>query len=228
MYKYVLIDLDNTILDFHLAEKKAHKKTSEEFNIFWSESLYEKYHVINDSWWKRLERGECTKQEVKVNRYVEYFSLLNVSVSPKDFSDRYLVNLSLGKDLIQGALETLKKLYDSGLKLYIATNGVYEVQKNRLNGQEFMKYIEGVFVSEKLGYQKPQKEFFIAASKEAGVDFTKDTIIVGDSLTSDMLGGVNYGIDTLWVNKDNLENHLNLNLTYVVNNITEIVDILTK
>ena len=197
-------------------------------DLFKSESFYEKYHVINDVWWKRLERGECTKQEVKVNRYVEYFKLLNVDVSPKDFSDRYLVNLSLGKDLIDGALETLKKLYDSGLKLYIATNGVYEVQKNRLSNQEFMKYIEGVFVSEKLGYQKPQKEFFEMASKEAGIDFTKDTIIVGDSLTSDMLGGVNYGIDTLWVNKDNLENHLNLKLTYEVNNITETIDILTK
>lgn len=228
-YKYVLIDVDNTLLDFGYAEKNAHKMASEKFNIPWTDEFYNVYHQINDGWWKKLERGECTKEEIVVNRYKEYFAFLGVKdVEPQEFNKTYLSFLGLGKKTIDGANELVKALYDGGLKLYIATNGVTKVQSNRLSGQEFMKYISGVFVSEDLKATKPQKEFFINAEKSVGVSFKGQTIIIGDSLTSDMLGGVNAEIDTLWFNPKGKENTLGINLTYEVKSLSEIPSLILK
>ncbi len=227
-YKYALVDVDNTLLDFCYAEKNAHKMASEKFNIPWTEELYNTYHKINDGWWKRLERGEYTREQILVNRYKEYFGLLGVDTKPEEFNKTFLGNLAYGRKTIKGANELIKALYDGGLTMYIATNGITKVQENRLSGQEFMKYISGVFVSEALKASKPQKEFFENASKKIGVDFKGQTIIIGDSLTSDMLGGINAGIDTLWFNPEGKENTLGINLTYEVKSLSEIPNLILK
>lgn len=227
-YKYCLIDVDNTLLDFGYAEKHAHKITCKEHNIPWNEKLYSAYHKINDVWWKRLERGEYTKEEIIINRHKDYFDYCKVSGDPELFNESYVLNLSKGKKLMPFANELVKILHDNGLKLYIATNGIAKVQYSRLSNQEFMKYVSMLLISEELGAQKPSVDFFINASIKAGVDFSKDTIIIGDSLTSDVKGGINYGIDTLWVNFNNEENPYSNQITYIVNKLEEIPNLILK
>ncbi|MBO5927043.1 MAG: YjjG family noncanonical pyrimidine nucleotidase [Clostridia bacterium] len=227
-YKYCLIDVDNTLLDFCYAEKHAHKLTCETFNIPWSNELYAVYHKINDNWWKRLELGEFTKDQIIVNRHKDYFKYCGVEFDPLEFNKSYVLNLSKGKKLMPFANELVKLLYDAGLKLYIATNGIAKVQYSRLDDQEFMKYISGLLISEELGSQKPDVAFFKNASIKAGVDFSKNTIIIGDSLTSDIKGGINYGIDTLWINVKNEENPYGDKITYIINRLEEIPCLLLK
>ena len=227
-YKYCLIDVDNTLLDFCYAEKHAHQVTCETFNIPWNDELYSVYHKINDDFWKALERKEYTKDEIIVFRHRDYFKYCGVEFDARTFNDEYVKNLSLGKRLMPYANELVKQLYDSGLKLFIATNGIAKVQYSRLSDQEFMKYIDALLISEELGAQKPSCEFFKNASIKAGVDFSKDTIIIGDSLTSDVKGGINFGIDTLWVNVKNEDNPFGDKITYIVNKLEEIPSLLLK
>lgn len=227
-YKYCLIDVDNTLLDFGYAEKHAHEITCKEQNIPWNDELYNAYHEINDVWWKRLERGEYTKEQIIVNRHSDYFDYCGVSGDPVEFNKAYVKNLSKGKKLMPFANELVKTLYDSGLKLYIATNGIAKVQYSRLSDQEFMKYIDMLLISEELGAQKPSLDFFKNASIKANVDFSKDTIIIGDSLTSDIKGGIDFGIDTLWVNVKGEENPYGDKITYIVNKLEEIPNLILK
>ena len=126
------------------------------------------------------------------------------------------------------ANKLIKKLYNSGLKLYIATNGVAKVQHQRLSNQKFMKYISGLLISEELEAQKPSVKFFENASIKTGINFKNDTIIIGDSLSSDIKGGIDYGIDTLWVNFDNKKNTLDKEITYIVKNLKEIPKLICK
>ena len=157
------------------------------------------------------------------------FEYLNVNVDPNLFNKTFLSNLALGKKTIDGANYLVKALYDSGFKLYIATNGITKVQQNRLSGQEFIKYITDIFVSEDLKAQKPSKLFFENASKKTGLIFNhQTTLIIGDSLTSDILGGNNAGIDTMWFNPNNLENTIGVKINYIVKSLYEIPNILIK
>ena len=227
-YKYCLIDVDNTLLDFCYAEKYAHRITCEKFNIPWNNELYSVYHKINDDYWKQLELGKYSKEEIIVFRHRDYFEYCSVDGDALLFNNEYVKNLSLGKKLMPYANELVKKLYDSGLKLFIATNGIAKVQYSRLLGQEFMKYIDALLISEELGAQKPSIDFFKNASIKTGIDFSKDTLIIGDSLTSDIKGGINYGIDTLWVNVKNEENPFGDKITYIVNRLEEIPSVLFK
>ena len=224
-YKYCLIDVDNTLLDFCHAEERAHKATCKFFKIPWNKKHYSVYHKINDNWWKLLELGKYTKDQIIINRHKEFFEYLGVDKDPLEFNKVYVSNLSMGKKLMPYANKLVKTLHDNGLKLFIATNGIAKVQYGRLKNQKFMKYVSGLFISEELGAQKPSVEFFENASRKSGIDFKKDTIIIGDSLTSDILGGINYGIDTLWVNAENKENTLGKNITYTVKSLKEIPNI---
>ena len=225
-YKYIFLDVDNTILDFSACELNAHKKVSQSYNLPWNVSLYNAYNKINDEWWKKFERGECSKPEIGVGRFKDYLTIVKSSISPGDFNSSYLEALAEGRFVIDGANEFVKKLYNLGYTIYIATNGNYSVQKKRLENQAFMKYVSDVFISEKLGYPKPTKEFFEGARKQACINFASDTIIIGDSLTSDIKGGINAGFDTCWYNPNNLENTLNIPITYTVKSYDEILKIL--
>ena len=225
-HKYILLDLDNTLMDFNHAEKNAFYLTLQELNVPYSEDIYQTYHQINDGWWKKYEKGLCTRPQVAVNRFKDLLQFLNVDLSPEIFNATYVNNLKKGEKEIDGATQTVKALYDLGATMFIATNGIKEVQDNRLKNKEFMKYIKGVFVSEELGIPKPHKEFFERASKKIYFPLDNQTVIVGDSLSSDIKGGINAGICTCFINLKGVENSENLPITYTVNSITEVVDAL--
>ena len=226
-YDKILFDLDNTILDFNKAEKSAYETASKIFNVEYNDENYHLYHEINDKLWKRLEKGGYERSKLIFDRWNEYFNVLGVKgIEPLEFNKVYVENLGKGRFLMKNAFETVKGASDMGAKCYIVTNGLLSVQKNRLEGQPFMEYISGVCVSEAVGANKPEKTFFENAQKLFGITFDSKTIVVGDSLTSDILGGINFGLDTLYVNVFKKPNLSSIKPTYEIDEIIKVLDVI--
>ncbi len=226
-YDKILFDLDNTLIDFDDAEKNALFLNFEQFNIPYKEEYNPLYHEINDKLWKKLELGEIERSKLKTQRFETLFNLIGVSgIDTKAFNDHYLINLGKGRKLLPNAYETVKGAFDLGAKCYLITNGATSVQNSRLNGQEFMKFILGICISEQVGAKKPDKEFFDKASKIFDIEFDDKTLVVGDSLSSDIQGGINAGIDTCYINRKNTPNTSEIKPTYEVDNIIKVLDII--
>ncbi len=199
MIKNVLLDLDDTIFDFHLAEKIALTKTLLAFGIEPTEDVVTRYSEINASLWRKLELCEMSREEVLVGRFELLFRELNVSCDALSARRSYEKNLSVGHYFIDGAPELLKAL-SGKYKLYLASNGTASVQIPRIESSGIEKYFDGIYISELVGFNKPDKRFFERIF-DGIEDFSKDeTIIVGDSLSSDILGGKNAGVKTCLYN----------------------------
>lgn len=225
-YDKILFDLDNTLIDFDDAERTSLKICFEKFSIPYKDKYNQIYHEINDKMWKLLEKGLIERKVLIVKRFEELFNVLGVQgVLPEEFNSEYLSNIKNGKKLMPNAVQTVKAVYDLGAKCYLVTNGNKIVQKNRLEGQPFMEYISGVAISEDVGYKKPDKEFFIGAEKAFNVKFDSKTLVVGDSLTSDILGGINAGIDTCFVNVKNQAKNPEITPTYEITSLLDLIEI---
>ena len=195
---FIFIDLDDTILDFKKAESVALKRSLLEFGISADDDTVTLYSVINDKMWKRLERGENTREEILVMRFKEFFDCLNLKKDPEKMNEIYKKNLSVGHFFMPEAEEFLEKL--QGHRLFIVSNGTTSVQNGRIKSAGIEKYFEKIFLSQDVGFDKPDKRFFDKCFKEIE-GFNKDqAIILGDSLTSDIQGGKNAGIKTCWYN----------------------------
>lgn len=203
MIEILLLDLDDTILDFHKAERIAVAKTIRDFGVEPTEEILALYHRINKVHWEMLERGKLTRKEVMVNRFAALFRELGVETDASACARDYEHNLSIGHFFLPGAeeaLEALQKKY----RLFLVSNGTAAVQKGRMTSANLYRFFEQVFVSEEIGYNKPSKEYFDACFARIP-DFDREkAVIVGDSLTSDILGGKNAGITTVWVNPEHL------------------------
>lgn len=203
MVEILLLDLDDTILDFHKAERIAVAKTIRDFGVEPTEEILALYHRINKAHWEMLERGKLTRKEVMVNRFAALFRELGVETDASACARDYERNLSIGHFFLPGAeeaLEALQKKY----RLFLVSNGTAAVQKGRMTSANLYRFFEQVFVSEEIGYNKPSKEYFDACFARIP-DFDREkAVIVGDSLTSDILGGKNAGITTVWVNPEHL------------------------
>lgn len=195
----VLLDLDDTLLDFHKAERIAISKTFVHFGIEPEEPLISRYSEINLEQWKRLERGEIDREQVLVGRFQILFDGLGLDCSSREAKNTYEKFLSQGHYFIPGAeslLEALREEY----RLFICSNGTAVVQEGRLKSAGIGPYFEEIFISEEIGYNKPSAAFFERCFERIP-DFCRErTAIIGDSLTSDILGGVNAGIKTCWFN----------------------------
>ncbi len=153
-YKAVLLDADDTIFDFKASERSAFTRTAEHFGF--SPDLYPTYHRINDGLWKALERGEVTKDSLRVKRYELLSEEAGLSYDAKEVTEYYGDRLAEGYFLIDGAIELLEELRGK-LAVYLCTNGVSEVQRSRIAGTGIAPYLDGVFISEELGAEKPKK-----------------------------------------------------------------------
>lgn len=201
MIEILLLDLDDTILDFHKAERIAIAKTFREFGIEPTEEVLARYHVINKSCWERLETGEWTRDQVLVRRFEILFAEYDVNCDGTLVARSYEANLSIGHYFLPGAEEAVKRLREK-YRLFLVSNGTACVQHGRLTSAGLYPMFEKVFVSQEVGYNKPAIEYFDRVfAAIPGFDREK-AIIVGDSLTSDILGGIRAGIRTCWVNPD--------------------------
>lgn len=199
MVEFLFLDLDDTILDFHKAEQIAIGKTFRQFGLDPVESVLSRYSQINREHWERLEKKELTREEVLVGRFAVLFSEYNISVDPERVARCYEDNLSIGHYFLPGAEEALQSL-SKKYKLYLASNGTAKVQAGRLASADISHYFQEIFVSQEIGANKPDKLYFDrCADRIPGYDPRK-AMIVGDSLTSDIQGGINAGMQTVWIN----------------------------
>lgn len=201
MVEFLFLDLDDTILDFHKAERIAVSKTIRDFGVEPTDEILSRYHVINKAHWERLERGEITRAQVLVNRFAVLFSELGIEVDARACARTYERNLSVGHYFLPGAEEAVKALHKK-YRLYLASNGTAAVQQGRLTSAGLYPYFEQVFISQEIGFNKPSREYFDACFAKIPDFDPARAVMVGDSLTSDILGGKNAGLPTVWVNPE--------------------------
>lgn len=195
-FDIVLLDADETVYDFKLAEKTAVGLALGEFGVEPTEEVVAKYSAINLSCWKALERGELKREALKPTRFQRLFEA--IGAAPVDFAavnDTYEDHLSRQAFLLDGALEFVQKLHKY-CKIYLATNGLTIPQTGRFNRAAVKPYVDGIYISEQIGVSKPDKAYFDYIFRDLGITDTSRVIMVGDSLTSDMLGGRNAGLTT--------------------------------
>ena len=201
-YRYLLLDLDNTLFDFDRAEETAFHAAFSASGLVSDSAVYEAYHEINDRLWKQLERGEMTRERLKNLRFEQLFALFGWEDNGRSqkISEDYFVLLSEQNFLLPGAEEVCRRLREK-FALYIVTNGTYAVQIRRFSGSPLEPYITGMFVSEKLGSAKPSREYFEKVIRAVGDDELSHYCVIGDSLSSDIAGAAAIGIDAVWLDR---------------------------
>lgn len=225
MIKNILFDLDDTILDFKMAERTALAKMLESLSLPVTEKILNRYSEINISQWKRLELGEISREEVKVNRYRLLFEEFKIDTSPETATEIYENNLCFGHFFIDYAEQLLEKLYGK-YRLYLVSNGAKRVQDGRLKSAGISHCFENIFISEVVGTEKPNKAFFDFCFSQIN-DFDRaETIIVGDSLSSDIKGGINAGIRTVWFNPHYQINATDIIPDFEIHRLEELLNIL--
>lgn len=195
MIKFVLLDLDDTIFDFAAAERAALISALAEMNVQADENVIARYSEINRAHWQMLERGELSREQILIYRFDALYREMKISRSSELTQEKYAHNLSLEHQLIDGAVEMLEKL-SKKYELYIVSNGTAFIQQRRLYDSGIIKYFKDVFISQNIGADKPDKKFFDFCFSHIDGFERERAIIVGDSLTSDILGGKQAGILT--------------------------------
>lgn len=220
-------DVDGTLLNFHLAEENAIRACFDEYGLGdLSEDRLKDYRKINNKYWKALERGEIRRIEVLEGRFREFFQKYGYDTSiASDFNISFQENLGKTYVFNNKAYETVNKLGEK-YKQYAATNGSAIAQEGKLKGAGLESIFEDVFISEKIGFEKPSKEFFNYIFNTIGSKDKSEYVIIGDSLTSDIRGGINAGIKTVRFNPDKHKRDKDIDFDYEVNSLEEVLDIL--
>lgn len=203
MIKALLWDVDGTLLDFKAAESAAIRRLFGEFSLGeCTDEMIRRYSAINEEFWQRLERNEITKQQVLIGRYEQFFAEIGVPVSlAVEFNRRYQVRLGDTIVLRDDSYSIVKSLRGR-VRQYVVSNGTVIAQSRKLEGSGLGEMMDGVFLSEALGVEKPNKAFFDAVMDRICPEAPEEVMIVGDSLTSDIRGGNNAGIKTCWYNPE--------------------------
>lgn len=200
MVKDILFDLDDTLFDFHADERVALEKTFASLNIPINDAVCEHYSVLNLAQWKALERGEINRDQVKLRRFELLFDELGYRVEQaKKAASIYHKYLAEDFHYMEGAKQLLEEL-NGKYRLFLVSNGTLSVQEGRLKKSGIGCYFAGIFISELLGAEKPSRRFFELAFAQIPDFDVSQAVIVGDSLTSDIRGGINAGVRTIWFN----------------------------
>lgn len=228
-YEILLFDADRTLFDFDKSEEDAFYQTAPLFGIQPNKQNFYAYREINRRNWEQLEKGLFTKERILVKRFEEFLTFLDMPVvNAKEMHEVYTDNLSKISVLFDEALPMIKRLYDAKKRLFIITNGVTKVQKGRVFTSPIFKYLENIFISEQLNVAKPQKEFFDLIAKQIPNYNPEKTIVIGDSLTSDIQGANNANLHCIWFNPEKLSPPNNLKITYNVSTFAEMENVLLK
>ena len=220
-YNVVLFDIDDTLMDFRKSETAALHNTFMEHDLPTGFADYhDSYRKISQVLWHDLEQGKIAIHELGIERFKRLFLEHRLDISAETFSELYLDFLGQETHLMPGADELLENLQECTLA--VITNGFGEVQKARIQNSPLYGRFEHVIISEETGYQKPQAGIFDYAFDKLGLTSKKGVLIVGDSLTSDIQGGNNYGIDTCWYNPFAKENATGIQPTYEIRELLEL------
>jgi len=227
MIKTILFDLDDTLFDFKECEREALSEALTSFDISFSREDISDYSLINDRMWKMLERGEITRETLRVKRFEVFLSRYPSSPSALAFAERYMEALSRTSALISGARELLEALRND-YALYAVTNGYELTQMGRLKSADLGKYFLGVFISQCIGFVKPKREFFDYCASHIPDFDLESTVLVGDSLTSDISGGKEYGLLTVRYNPKGDSGDPSIRPDYEIHTLDELPALLKK
>lgn len=226
-YRFILLDLDGTLYDFERAEAKALTDLLESWGLSCSEKEIQAYHAFNDACWKALERGEITKPRLQTKRFEDFLAYLQFDYDPALAGQEYAENLSHNGFLLPQALSLIQAL-SRRYELYAVTNGIQKVQIGRMAASGLGPYFQKMFVSEEVGAAKPHIEYFrYVFSQIPGFD-PDQALLIGDSLSSDIRGGLNAGIDTLWYNPKHLPLPEDMVPTYQMDQLSDIEAFLSE
>lgn len=224
-YTTLLFDLDDTILDFTKGEQIALTLLLEEMNVENIQDVIAEYVVLNKSLWKEIEKGTLNRDYVLNNRFSMLFDQYGKKVDGEKVEERYRYYLDLQHDFIEGAQEILKDLHKL-YNIYIITNGVSKTQLKRIKDANLEEIFTDIFVSEDIGFQKPAKEYFEAVIKKIPDFNLRKTLIIGDSLTADIAGGIQNNIDTCWINLNKVENLTDIKPTFEIYKLSDLYELL--
>ena len=227
-YKFLLFDLDHTLLDFDTAEDVALTQLLKEEGIEDIQAYKDYYVPMNKTLWKDLEQKKITKQELVNTRFSKLFAHFGIEKDGQYLAERYQLFLSKQGQIFSGAIELLDTLTERGYELYAATNGITAIQTGRLAQSGLAPYFNQIFISEQLKTQKPDGLFYEKIGQQIDGYSKEKTLMIGDSLTADIQGGNNAGIDTIWYNPHHLENNTQAQLTYEVDSYQDLLDCLDK
>ena len=221
-YDTVLFDADNTLLDFSRSEREALLDALSSFGVSVTEQMIEEYSRINTAIWKRLERGEIDKLSLRTRRFTEFCELFSLSLDVEALSAAYLKALSTKSYTIKGAKEVCEAL-SQHCRLYIITNGIAFVQHGRFAACELTPFFAERFISEEMGAEKPERAFFDAVFAKISAFDPDKTLVVGDSLSSDIAGGIGAGLDTCWYNPHGKPAPDDMPITYHISRLEDVI-----
>lgn len=229
MIKVILWDMDGTLLNFVKAEYHAIKKCFDLFGLgVCTDEMIARYSKINKTYWERLERKELTKPEVLVGRFEEFFAKEGIVTDcAAEFNKEYQSRLGDTICFCDNGYELVKAL-KTHVKQYAVTNGTKMAQEKKLEKSGLGDLLDGVFISEDVGVEKPDKQFFSYVWENIGQYEPNEVMIVGDSLTSDMQGGNNAQILCCWYNPNGAENETKLKIDYEIDDLQKIWSIIKE
>ena len=227
MITTILWDVDGTLLNFEAAEKAAIRALFQEFGFgVCTDEMLKRYSQINKIYWERLERKEVTRQEVLEGRFRDFFAeeRLDISAAP-EFNERY--QISLGDTIVfyDDSYEIVKSLRGK-VKQYVVSNGTITAQTKKLRRSGLGELMDGIFLSEQLGVEKPDVHFFEQVFEQTGLTDKRQIMIIGDSLSSDILGGNNAGIITCWYNPEHKQPQSGVRIDYEITDLHEIYNLI--
>ncbi|MEG0775249.1 YjjG family noncanonical pyrimidine nucleotidase [Clostridium sp.] len=227
-YEIIIFDADETLFDFKKSEREAIKNTLLEFDVEYDETHHLKiYHDINTTIWKEFEEGLITQKKLKTERFKRLCDKLNIKLDEMELAKAYIKHLGNGSFLFDDSVTLVESLHKD-YRLSIITNGLTDVQDNRIRKSIIAKYFENIVVSEEVEVSKPDPKIFEHALNNIKHTDKNKVLIVGDSLTSDIQGGINFGIDTCWYNPSKIENKTEIKPTYEISSLLELKDILER
>ncbi|MDH5161910.1 YjjG family noncanonical pyrimidine nucleotidase [Heyndrickxia oleronia] len=225
-YQTLLFDVDNTLLDFSAAEDEALRLLFEDQDFPLTDEVNDQYKKINQSLWRLFEEGKIDRDTVMNTRHSRLFKEYGREVDGELLESKYRNYLREGHQLVDGAFELINHLHNH-FDLYIVTNGDSQTQHKRLKDSGLYPFFKEIFVSDEIGFQKPQKEFFDYVIAQIPNFSVEKGIIIGDSLSADIKGGYLSGIDSCWINPEMLPNDTNIIPTYQIQELDELYHILT-
>jgi 2-haloacid dehalogenase len=226
-YEVVFFDADDTLFDYSKAEAYALHHAFREFDVTIEDADYtQSYRQINQQLWEDFEKGTIDMVKLRLERFRKLFDKLDLNLDPGAFSDCYLKYLGQGSFVIEGAVAICNYLLQKGYRLAIITNGFKEVQIGRIGRSEMRDFFEAIIISEETGFQKPHQGIFEHAFLKMNHLDKSKAIMIGDSLSSDIQGGISFGIDTCWFNPTHKANRLQVKPTYEIQALSELMNIL--
>jgi putative hydrolase of the HAD superfamily len=225
-YEIIIFDADETLFDFKKSERDAFKNTMHEFDIEYDENHHLKiYHGINTAIWQEFEEGLITQEKLKTERFRRLSTSLNVRFDEIKFAKSYMKHLANASFLYEESIELVESLHKD-YRLTIVTNGLKDVQNNRIRKSAAAKYFEDIVISEEVCVAKPDPKIFEYALNNINYTDKSKVLMVGDSLSSDIKGGINFGIDTCWYNPNKIANKTEIKPTYEIYSLMQLKDIL--